>query len=246
MMELVLTRIFSVKLYYHFAFMVISLALFGSGASGIYVYLFPILFSRERLGRQLYRFSLLFAASIPIVLCLILELDFELAFSAGMIGRVFLLYAIPAIPFFLGGICISLSMTHLAEDISRLYFFDLVGAAGGCLLVIPLLNWLGGPQSMLALSILAALTSFLFLPPKQSVRLKAVPLALLLLLVGALVSSFQHPFLRIKHVKGREEGKALFTQWNSFSRITVVRVNNQQDKDYHGRRRGHLAPAVQW
>ena len=67
MLELVLTRIFSVKLYYHYAFMVISLALLGSGASGVYVYLFPRFFRPERLERQLFAFCWLFAASIPLI-----------------------------------------------------------------------------------------------------------------------------------------------------------------------------------
>ena len=73
MLELVLTRIFSVKLYYHYAFMVISLALLGSGASGVYVYLFPRFFRLDRLERQLFTFCWLFAASIPLVLGFILS-----------------------------------------------------------------------------------------------------------------------------------------------------------------------------
>ena len=161
MMELILTRIFSVKLYYHYAFMVISLALLGSGASGIYVYLFPGIFRRERLHWQLFLFSELFAASIPLIVWLTVELDFGLEFDARSIGRVFLLYSLPAIPFFLAGICISLAMFHLASHISRLYFFDLGGAALGCLLVLPLLGWLGGPNALLAVSILAILASWL-------------------------------------------------------------------------------------
>src|ERR1700747_1405822 len=76
MMELILTRIFSVKLYYHYAFMVISLALLGSGASGVYIFLFPELFKREQMERHLCLFSFWFAASIPAVLWLILQLDF--------------------------------------------------------------------------------------------------------------------------------------------------------------------------
>src|SRR5258708_15796789 len=39
MTELPLTRIFSVTMYYHFAFMAISIALFGLSASGVYVFL---------------------------------------------------------------------------------------------------------------------------------------------------------------------------------------------------------------
>jgi predicted membrane-bound spermidine synthase len=224
MMELILTRIFSVKLYYHYAFMVISLALLGSGASGVYVYLFPRFFRRERLDKHLYLFSLGFAASIPIVLWLVLQLDFQLSFEPSMILRVFLLYSVPAVPFFLGGMCLSLAMTHFAQDVSRIYFLDLTGAGFGCLLVIPLLAWLGGPSAMLSLSCVGSLACFFFalsLPGKA----RLIPLAVLLFVVGILVFEARNSFLTIKHVKGRNEGPTLFSKWNSFSRITVVQVD---------------------
>jgi hypothetical protein len=225
MMELVLTRIFSVKLYYHYAFMVVSLALFGSGASGVYVFLFPRFFRRERLGKQLTLFACSYSLSIPIVLWLVLSLNFQLSFDPAQMARVFLLYLIPAVPFFLGGICVSLAMTHLSEDVSRLYFFDLAGAALGCLLVIPVLHYWGGPSAMLLLGVLAAGASVLFLQFSPTRRLRWFPLLTSLLLCGLLIWNLQQPLYRIRDVKGREEWGVLFTRWNSFSRITVVRVN---------------------
>ena len=39
MTELALTRIFSVVMYYHFAFLAISIALFGLSASGVFAFL---------------------------------------------------------------------------------------------------------------------------------------------------------------------------------------------------------------
>ena len=185
MMELILTRIFSVKLYYHYAFMVISLALLGSGASGVYIYLFPNFFKRERLDKHLCFFSLGFSVSIPVVLWLILQLDFQLSFEPWMILRVFLLYSVPAVPFFLGGMCLSLAMTHLSQEISRVYFFDLAGASFGCLLVIPLLHWLGGPSAMLSLSLVAALACYLFASSLPG-RIRRLPLVFLLLIAGVL------------------------------------------------------------
>lgn len=225
MMELILTRIFSVKLYYHYAFMVISLALLGSGASGVYIYLFPNFFKRERLDKHLCFFSLGFSVSIPVVLWLILQLDFQLSFEPWMILRVFLLYSVPAVPFFLGGMCLSLAMTHLSQEISRVYFFDLAGAGFGCLLVIPLLHWLGGPSAMLSLSLVAALACYLFASSLPE-RIRRLPLVFLLLIAGVLIYEAHRPFLTIRHVKGRNEGPTLFSKWNSFSRITVVEVNH--------------------
>ncbi|HEU0006755.1 MAG TPA: hypothetical protein VFS12_12255 [Terriglobia bacterium] len=225
MLELVLTRIFSVKLYYHYAFMVISLALLGSGASGVYVYLFPKFFRRDRLEQQLFAFCWLFAASIPLVLGFILRLDFQFDFTLRQLWRIVLLYGIPSVPFFLGGLCLSLAMTHLAENISLLYSFDLAGAACGCLLVIPLLNVLGGPQAMLAIAVLAAAACWLLLPAGSPKVRYVFPLMLVVPLVTALVLAPNNPWLKIHYVKGRNEGEALFTKWNSSSRITVVQVN---------------------
>lgn len=47
-LEITLSRIFSVTMWYHFAFLVISLALLGSGAAGVWIYVFPRLFPREK------------------------------------------------------------------------------------------------------------------------------------------------------------------------------------------------------
>jgi hypothetical protein len=228
MLELILTRIFSVKLYYHYAFMVISLALLGSGASGVYVYLFPEFFRPARLEKQLFWASWLFAVSIPLALGLILHLDFQLDFTLRQLGRIFLLYSIPAVPFFLGGFCISLAMTHLSVNVSRLYGFDLAGAACGCLLVIPLLNYLGGPQAMLSITVSASLACWLFSSRDSSAnkRCRWLPLLVAALVFGVLVGVPTHPLLKIKYVKGRSEGEPLFSRWNSFSRITVVQVDN--------------------
>jgi predicted membrane-bound spermidine synthase len=228
MLELILTRIFSVKLYYHFAFMVISLALLGSGASGVYVYLFPGFFRPKRLERQLFWVSWLFAISIPLALALILQLDFQLNFTLRQLGRIFLLYAIPAIPFFLSGLCISLALTHLSGNVSRLYAFDLAGAACGCLLVIPLLNYLGGPQAMLSITLFACLASWLFSlqSAAETKRWRWLPLLVAAPVFGVLVGFSNHPLLKVQHVKGRIEGEPLFSKWNSFSRITVVQVGD--------------------
>src|SRR5512141_747229 len=60
-LELALTRIFSVVMYYHFAFMAISLALFGLGFAGIYLYLRPRLSEGARFGAAVSRYTLLAA-----------------------------------------------------------------------------------------------------------------------------------------------------------------------------------------
>ena len=184
---------------------------------------------QTRLERQLFAFCWLFAASIPLTLGFILRLDFQFDFTLRQLWRIVLLYGIPSVPFFLGGLCLSLAMTHLSDNISRLYSFDLAGAACGCLLVIPLLNVLGGPQAMLAIAVLAAVACWLLVPAGSPKDLLCSFLCCSVVPLGtSLVLEPSHPWLKLQYVKGRDEGEALFTKWNSSSRITVVQVNHDR------------------
>ena len=64
--ELALTRIFSVLMWYHFASMAISLALFGMGVAALTVYLKPGWFPPERTEALCARFALLFGLAVAL------------------------------------------------------------------------------------------------------------------------------------------------------------------------------------
>src|SRR5262245_10109205 len=102
MIELALTRIFSVVMYYHFAFLAISIALFGLSASGVYVFL-----RRHRLNATpapslLARRSLVFGACTLLALFVLVRLRVGLNYSAENLALMLLIYALAAIPFFTG------------------------------------------------------------------------------------------------------------------------------------------------
>src|SRR5499433_3226171 len=82
MLELSLTRLFSATMYYHFAFMAISLALFGSGASGVFIYIVQRKIAAASSNRWLAAMSLLFSLSTIFALWVIL--DHPLTFETGM------------------------------------------------------------------------------------------------------------------------------------------------------------------
>ena len=63
MYEILLTRIFSVTMWYHFAFMAISVAMFGMTVGAILVYLFPHLFTLQRAKYQLAVSSFIFGVT---------------------------------------------------------------------------------------------------------------------------------------------------------------------------------------
>ena len=164
--ELLLTRIFSVLFMYHFAFLVISLALFGLGIGGIAVYLYPEKFSGD-LQRQLVVSTLAFSGSVFLLVLFLFNLPLAPSGSlqgAIVIGIVFL---VSSVPFLLGGICLSLILSRAGQEVNRLYFIDLVGAGIGCLLIIPTLNYLGGVNALLMTSFGGALTALLFSMPGQ-------------------------------------------------------------------------------
>src|SRR5215510_13573091 len=82
MLELSLTRLFSATMYYHFAFMAISLALFGSGASGVFIYIVQRKVVRADSSNWLAAMSLLFSVTTIFALWVILALP--LTFDPGM------------------------------------------------------------------------------------------------------------------------------------------------------------------
>ena len=105
----------------------------------------------------------------------------------------------------------------------RVYFFDLAGAAAGCLLLLPLLKLLGGPDTVIARrSHLRGRRRNLAQPGGFGQRARG-SVALALALVAFLVYNHKHPVITIRHAKGQTIANEIFTQWNDLSRIGVVR-----------------------
>ncbi|UCD59038.1 MAG: hypothetical protein JSV16_08065 [Candidatus Hydrogenedentota bacterium] len=233
MLELTLTRIFSVTMWYHFAFVAISVALFGISASGLMVFLFENAFPRERLDRQLPLFSSLMALSVVVALVVILRTPFFPRFSLAGLVMCGIIYGTITIPFFLGGICISLLLWHHAERVSGLYFSDLLGAALGCLATLVALNTFTGPQVVLLAAVIAGGASICFAITCDR-RPVTVGSGLVFVLVLALFLFNRSDFLTrlwiVKHpleAGQTREKNIIFEKWNSFSRVTVSPVENQ-------------------
>jgi len=223
MLELSLTRLFSATMYYHFAFMAISLALFGSGASGVFIYIVQRGLKPERTGQWLSVAAMLFALSNLFALYVILANPLTFETGPANYYRLARIYGASALPFFFAGCAVTLAITRLAAEISKLYLFDLAGAALGCLLLIPVLNTIGAINIVLLVSALAAIAGVLFGFATGGSRAAALcSLMLALGLAGLVVHNSDTHRIDIRKSKGFEEKKVLFSKWNSFSRITVA------------------------
>ncbi len=111
MYEILLTRIFSVTMWYHFAFMAISLAMFGMTLGTIIVYLRPATFTPERAQHYLALNALLFSVSIVFTFLTHLCIPFKQSVSILGVYSIGLNYVVISVPFIFSGICISLALT---------------------------------------------------------------------------------------------------------------------------------------
>jgi spermidine synthase len=224
-LELTLTRLFSATMFYHFAFLAISLALFGSGASGVLIYVIRPRLDDRAAARGLALCSAFLAVSSVAALLVILSHPLSpVAPGLHTLKPLSLIYGAAALPFFFSGCAITLAIAAYARDISRLYLFDLAGAALGCLLLMPALSWLGAVDTVLCVAVLAAAAA-LVLGGRAVGRAGVGVLVLLLFASLALVVSNQRTgYIGLREAKGLSEAGVLFSRWNSFSRVTVGRT----------------------
>jgi hypothetical protein len=214
MLELSLTRIFSVVFYYHFAFLAISIALFGLGAGGVLSYVLAARGERvfDRLG------TLAAITSVSSVLAITIVLTRT---DLGTITLI-LIYFSSAAPFVFAGSIVSAVISETIERVDRVYFFDLLGAAGGCLLLVPLLNSIGGPNTVIAAAVLFASSSAIWFNIAGQTRGRVTAVALALLLVGLVVVNQKYRVIDVKFAKGHALKGEQFVKWNSFSRIALA------------------------
>jgi hypothetical protein len=214
-LELSLTRIFSVVFYYHFAFLAISIALFGLGAGGVFSYVV----ARWKGDTFAKLGGLALANSVAVVVALAYIMSpFVRPGGAALI----VVYFASALPFFIAGAVVSLAIGETIARVDRVYFFDLLGAAGGCLALIPMLNYFGGPNTVVAAGVLYAVTAAIWFNMAGSSVRRAMAVVAALCLVVLMVANGALHILDVKWAKGRELPKEFFVHWNSFSRIGIA------------------------
>jgi hypothetical protein len=224
MTELALTRIFSVTMYYHFAFLAISIALFGLSASGVMVYVARARLARVETGRLLAVLALTHALATIVALASLVRIRVGLNYSPENLALMLSIYSLAALPFLTGGAVISVAFSRLTARINVLYGADLIGAAAGCVALIPLLNNLGAPGGVMAAASLSLVAAILFAPAGLRPQVAATAVAMLILPAAAQFAGLA-PF-DVVNTKGHENDRVLFSKWNSFSRVAVYDRNH--------------------
>ncbi len=208
--ELLLMRVLSITQWHHFAYMIISLALLGYGASGTFIALL-----RSRLGP---RFEAAFAASallfsitmvVSFALCQRVPFNaLEVVWDSRQFFYLGLIYLVFFVPFFFAATCIGLALTFCREYVARIYFFDLFGAGLGAVLIIGAL-FAFIPQNALLVLMALPLVAAVVMSMRCTARvpLMVVQLAWLALLVSGFGRSQLD--LRVSEYKGLSQALAV-------------------------------------
>ena len=218
MTELALTRIFSVTMYYHFAFLAISIALFGLSASGVCVYLARRRLAGVDIRTLLCTTALIHALATLVALACLVRIRVGLNYSPENLGLMLAIYGFAALPFFTGGSVMSLAFARLTDRINVLYAADLIGAATGCLVLIPLLNWLGAPGVVMTAAALSIAASIGF--ARSAYRLRVAAVAVLLFGVAAAAQLAGAAPFDVVDTKGHLGDRILFSRSGIRSRAS--------------------------
>jgi len=214
-------------MYYHFAFVAISVAMFGMTCGALMVYLFPSFFSRERVRFCLATASIGFAVAIVLSLLTHLAIPFRTDLSFVTVYAIALNYFILSVPFMLSGVVVCLALTKFPKQLSSLYAVDLGGAALGCGLLVLIMKIADAPSAVVASAVLAGIGAVFFSSDSakteiQRIAVVASVMMAALVVMNVYMASIGRPPLRLVWVKGSFEQLPLYMKWNSFARISVV------------------------
>ena len=263
--ELALTRIFSIVLWYDYAFMAISIAFFGLGIGSLLTHILKNKVKREQLPSKILQTTIIFAVSVPIFLVVIGNV------IPPNVHFIYLFYLSSSIPFFFAGISMSLIFFAMPREVSKLYFIDLVGAAAATLMLDPLMQRLGAESVLLSAALLvlspSLIAALVLSAPSRKKNVSNAPIienkiklsGIIVLAASAILLAVNTDanILAIKPGENKglhyqlekpSEFEHLSTQWNSFSRIDVTRQLHPQDNDdddhNNGRSRALSAIAI--
>jgi len=229
--EIALTRLFAVAQWYHFAFMAVSLALLGFGASGSFLAIRPSL-SRQTIKRPFW-IAGAFAASLPVAYLIVNALPFDshrIALEPQQFLWMALFFLTLAVPFFFAGVLLAAFLSGFPEAAGSLYASNLVGSAIGCLAAPLLLSWAGMPGAIFAAAAAGWLGAAVLAGgerPRALARLLIAAAGFVFSVILAVAPAKwmdirMSPYKRLSLDLLYPKSHLLWTGWNAMSRVDVV------------------------
>jgi hypothetical protein len=226
-------RLLSVLTWYHLSFFAVSLAMLGMAAGAVFVFLHPSPFARDDARRSLSRVTLWFAMAVPISHVMTLSIPFPALASRSVMEvlSVAVSTAVLGVPFVLSGVAVTTALTRCGGAVSRLYAFDLLGAAAGCALVVPLLERTNVSSAILIAGASAAAAAVCFSRFARDSRTRRAAALAVALAVLAIANTGPYEALQIAYPKNRQLWRTnslnAVTRWNSHSYVLVQRPREE-------------------
>ena len=249
MLEILDSRLLSVLTWYHLAFLTVSLAMLGMAAGAVLVFVGGERYTEQRAIRELPRVTVWFALAIPLMHLgnLIMRIPVLEQFKVREVSAIVFAIIVLGLPFLLAGVAVTLALTRSGGSTSRLYAADLLGAALGCLLVVPLLDRTNITSVAFAAGAVAAAGAYCFErfalvrlgvgttaeSPRRSGDRRWFSVALCLgFLAAAALNAVAKPGIGVVYAKNRifrggetaglNEERVQWSAWNTHSYIIIT------------------------
>jgi spermidine synthase len=227
-LEVMLTRAFDVTLTPNISYFVVTLAVFSFGLAGIFATLRPIPIDQD-IRRILCTRSVGFAVTTLLLIPVINVLPLDYMHLGHYPGRTLssfgALYLALLLPFFLAGYVLIAVFSKYAASIQRLYFWDLIGAGIGTVVVIPLIAKIGPGGLIVCAAALALVAAALFSERRswtQGALGAAVVVAAVPFLWAPRYIDFEQHMDKRGIIADLKQGYGEFVRWDPISKINVV------------------------
>ena len=226
LLQVAITRIFSIAQFYHFAFLIVSLALLGFGASGSLLTLFP----RLRNERFHAWYALGFGFSTIPAYLLVNQVPFDSYSIAWDGSQVYLLIANLlglTLPFVFAGALIGSMLSQAMERAGQVYAANLCGSAAGAMLAPLLLTWLGSERVVLLSAICAVAAAVPLISRRDHPAAVAAATGTLigiglLVLYPPVFEVNPSPYKSLSQFRLNPDAQIAATYQNAYSQVDVV------------------------
>ncbi len=226
--QVCLLRIISVSDYYHFAFLIVSIALLGFGISGSFLYFFIDKLKDPVLIRLIFTLGFSISVFISYIAINYIPFDsFKIAWEAKQIFYLVTYYFFLLLPFFFGGSFIGYVL-HTHEKPGITYFYNLIGSALGSIAFIFIVELIGKTGVVIVASIIGVISTLLLLTKKYLKIFLSLSLVFIILIASTLIfypEAFDirmSPYKSLPTVLRYPDSKIILSEENSYSLLHVV------------------------
>jgi hypothetical protein len=223
--QVALIRVFSIAQFYHFAFLVIGLALLGFGASGSLLALWP----RLRAPAWWPWYALGFALATPLAYLLVNALPFDsyaIAWDQTQLALLVAYLLVLAAPFVFAGALVGAMLSSEPSRAGRIYAANLAGSAVGAVVAPLALSWLGSESAVLLCAVLGAGAALILAgAARRATGWATAALVVALALLAVFPPQFElqlSPYKRLSQMRLDPAATLLATRQDATARLDIV------------------------